>query len=132
MTASSTVKRVFSGSPWEKKIGYCRAVRSGNFIAVSGTAPMNPDGTVHGPGDPYLQTRRCLDIIGKALEELGAGFEHVVRTRMYVTQADQWQEFGRAHGEYFAENPPATALVEVKALIDPAIMIEIEVDAILP
>jgi len=123
-------RRTFSGSPWEPKVGYCRAVRVGPHVAVSGTAPVAPDGSVAAPGDPYGQAKRCLEIIAAALKDVGADMKDVVRTRMFVTDASQWQEFGRAHGEVFAAHPPATSLVEVKALIDPEMLIEIEVDAI--
>jgi len=123
-------RRTFSGSPWEPKVGYCRAVRVGPHVFVSGTAPVAPDGSVAAPGDPYGQAKRCLEIIAAALQDVGADMKDVVRTRMFVTDASRWQEFGRAHGEAFAAHPPATSLVEVKALIDPEMLIEIEVDAI--
>jgi enamine deaminase RidA (YjgF/YER057c/UK114 family) len=123
-------RRAFSGAPWEKKIGYCRAVRAGQHIAVSGCAPVAAGGGVHAPGDAYAQARRCIEIAEKALVELGASLADVVRTRMFVTDISRWQEFGRAHGEAFAAHPPATTMVEVKALIDPAMLIEVEVDAI--
>lgn len=122
-------RRTFTDTPWEREVGYCRAIRAGRHIYVTGTAPVADDGTVFAPGDAYEQTRRCLDIIARALAELGAGVEHVVRTRMFVTDISRWQEYGRAHGEVFAEHPPATTMVEVKALIDPAMLIEIEADA---
>jgi len=127
-----SVQRYFTGAPWESKVGYCRALRAGGHIFVSGTAPVDEGGVVHAPGDGYAQMRRCLEIVEKALRELGAGRQHVVRTRMYVTDATRWEEFGRAHAEFFGENPPATALVEVKALIDPKMLVEVEVDAFVP
>ncbi len=123
------MERVFTGAPWEPKVGYCRAVRSGNLIAVSGCAPVAEGGGVHAPGDAYAQAKRCLEIALSALKKLGAGPEHVLRTRMFVTDISRWQEFGRAHGEVFAKHPPATSMVEVRALIDPQMLIEIEVDA---
>ena len=124
------MERVFSGAKWEPIVGYCRAVRSGNTIAVSGSAPVAEGGGVFAPGDAYAQARRCLEIVIAALRKLGAGPEHVVRTRMFVTDISRWQEYGRAHGEVFASCPPATSMVDVKALIDPAMLIEIEADAI--
>jgi enamine deaminase RidA (YjgF/YER057c/UK114 family) len=124
------LRRAFSGAPWEKKVGYCRAVRAGNSISVSGTAPVAEGGGVFAPGDAYAQAKRCLEILLRALRELDAGPEHVVRTRMFVTDISRWAEYGRAHGEVFAENPPATSMVEVKALIEPGMLIEIEADAV--
>ena len=125
-------KRAFSGAEWEPKVGYCRALRAGSQIFVSGCAPVAEGGGVHAPGDAYRQAKRCLEIALKALAQLGASPEHVVRSRMFVTDIARWQEFGRAHGEVFAAHPPATSMVEVKALIDPQMLIEIELDAIGP
>ena len=122
-------RRVFSGAPWESRVGYCRALRAGNRIFVTGTASVR-DGSVFAPGDPYAQTVRCLEIIRNALAELGADLSHVVRTRLFVTDISLWQEFARAHGEAFADHPPTTTMVEVSALIDPAMLIEIEADAV--
>lgn len=124
------VKRVFSGAPWEKKVGYCRAIRVGNLIFVTGTAPIAEDGSVFGIGDGYAQTKRSLAIIEKALQELGARMSDIVRTRMFVTDISRWEEYGRAHGEIFAGHAPATTMVEVKGLIDPDMLIEIEADAL--
>jgi isochorismate pyruvate lyase len=124
------MQRVFSGAPWEPKVGYCRAVRSGPWICVSGTAPVGDDGEVVAPGDAYAQARRCLDIIERALGSLGVPLSSVVRTRMYVTDASRWAEYGRAHAERFAAHPPATSMVEVRALIHPDMLIEIEADAV--
>ena len=123
-------QRVFSGAPWESRVGYCRAIRAGNQIFVTGTAPVDESGACFAPGDAYAQTQRCFEIIENALERLGADLSCVVRTRMFVTDITRWQEYGRAHGEIFSANPPATTMVEVKALIDPQMLIEIEVDAI--
>ncbi len=123
-------QRVFSGAPWESRVGYCRALRSGNRVFVTGTASVE-GGAVYAPGDAYAQTRRCLEIIEKALGECGAGLANVVRTRMFVTDIARWEEFGRAHGEVFSAHPPTTTMVEVRALIDPEMLIEIEADAIL-
>jgi enamine deaminase RidA (YjgF/YER057c/UK114 family) len=124
-------QRVFTGAPWEKAVGYCRAVRAGASVYVSGTAPVAPDGSVHAPGDAYAQARRCFEIAIAAMRELGASPEHVVRTRMYVTDIRRWADYGRAHAEAFGAHPPATSMVEVKSLIDPAMLIEVEVDAVL-
>lgn len=125
-----SVRRVFSGAPWEGRVGYCRALRAGAHVYVTGTVAVEPDGTPHAPGDAYAQARRALEIILRALAELGAGPDDVVRTRMFVTDISRWQEVGRAHGEVFASHPPATTLVEVSALIDPAFLVEIEADAV--
>ncbi|HZF09970.1 MAG TPA: RidA family protein [Thermoanaerobaculia bacterium] len=123
-------ERVWSGSPWEGKVGYCRAVKAGPHVHVSGTTPM-ADGQVVAPGDAYAQTRRCLEIALGALAELGGSAAHVVRVRMFVTDISRWQEYGRAHGEVFAAHPPTNTMVEVKALIDPAILVEVELEAYL-
>jgi len=123
-------QRVFSGARWEETVGYCRALRAGDRIFVTGSAPVNSDGAVHQPGDAYAQTRRCLEIVLEALERLGAGAEHVVRTRMFVTDIDRWDDYGRAHREVFGMHPPTTTMVEVARLIHPDMLIEIEADAI--
>lgn len=125
-------KRAFSGAPWETKIGYCRALRAGSHVFVTGTAPVNDDGSVHGPGDGEAQARRCIEIIERALRELGGDLTHVVRTRMFVTDIARWEEYGRAHHAFFGDHPPATTLVEVRSLIDPEMLIEIEAEAVLP
>lgn len=123
-------ERTFTGAPWEKKVGYCRAVKAGNLIFVTGCAAVGPDGEVVAKGDGYGQARRCIEIIAENLSKLGADLSAVTRTRMFVTDISLWQEFGRAHGEFFGAQPPATSMVEVKALIDPAMLIEIEADAV--
>jgi enamine deaminase RidA (YjgF/YER057c/UK114 family) len=123
-------QRVFSGAPWEEQVGYCRALRHGKLVYVTGTAPMADDGTVFAPGDAYRQAKRCFEIITRAMRQLGAVPADVVRTRMYVTDISRWEEFGRAHKEFAIQNRPCTTMVEVRALIDPAMLIEIEVDAI--
>lgn len=125
-------QRTFSGAPWEKRVGYCRALRAGNLIYVTGTAPVDPHGNCSAPGDAYEQTRRCLEIIERALRDLGADLSCVVRTRLFVTDIRRWEEFGRAHAEAFSANPPATTMVQVSSLIDPAMLVEIEADAICP
>lgn len=122
-------RTVQSGAPWEEIAGYSRAVRVGNAIYVSGTTAQGPDGLV-GVGDPAAQTRRCLEIIEAALRALGADLSHVVRTRMYVTDISRWEVVARVHGEVFREIRPATAMVEVKGLVDPQMLVEIEADAI--
>lgn len=123
-------ERVSSGAPWESTVGYCRALRAGNMIFVTGTAPMNPDGTVHAPGDGYAQARRCFEIIDQALRQLGADRTCLVRTRMYVTDISRHAEFGRAHREFVGEHRPCATMVGVASLIDPAMLIEIEADAV--
>lgn len=123
-------KRVFSGAPWESKVGYCRAVKAEDHIFISGTAPVDDQGDVFDAGDGYAQAKRCLEIIDKTLRELGSSRSAVVRTRMFVTDISRWEEYGRAHGEFFAQHPPATSMVEVRSLIHEDMLIEIEVDAI--
>ena len=125
-------KLISSGSPFEPRIGFSRAVRVGPFVAVSGTAPIAPDGGVAAPGDVYGQTKRCLEIIGQALAEVGAEPSHVVRTRVYLVDADDWEGVGHAHGEVFADIRPATSFVVVASLLDPAWLVEIEAEAIVP
>ena len=121
---------IHTGAPWESKVGYCRAVRVGSHIAVTGTASVDESGQVVGVGDAYAQTRRCLEIIEKALKDAGSSFKDVVRTRIFVTDISQWEDVGRAHGEAFGDICPATTMVEVSALIDPDMLVEIEADAI--
>ncbi len=112
-------------------VGYSRAVRVGDVVAVAGTASVMPDGA-DPPADPYAQARRCLEIVGASLAELGARPEHVVRTRVYLTRAEDWPEVGRAHGEVFGEVRPASSMVVVAALLDPRWLVEIEAEALLP
>lgn len=123
-------KNITSGAVWEDIIGYARAVRIGNIIEVSGTT-ATVNGEVVGKNDPYLQTKTVLSIIEKALAEAGASMKDVVRTRIYVTDISKWEDVGKAHGEVFGKIKPATAMVEVKALINPDILVEIEATAIL-
>lgn len=124
-------RRTFTGAPWESKVGYCRAIRRGGIIAVTGTVSLDARGELHAPGDPYGQTKRCLEIIEAAIQKLGAKREDILRTRIFVTDISLWQDFGRAHGEFFKDCPPATSMVEVKSLIDPRMLVEIEADAVL-
>lgn len=121
---------IASGGPWENVVGYSRALRAGNHIFVAGTTAAEADGTIYGGNDAYLQARRCFEIIEKALGEAGGSIADVVRTRMFVTDISRWQEFGRAHGEFFRDIRPAATMVQVAALIDPAMLVEIEVDAV--
>jgi enamine deaminase RidA (YjgF/YER057c/UK114 family) len=122
-------QKISSGAKWESIVGYSRAVKVGNRIYVTGTTSLGDDGELVGIGDAYQQAAQCIRNIEKALKRLGAGLEHVVRTRMFVTDISRWEEYGHAHGEFFRDVMPATTMVEVKALIDPRMLIEIEADA---
>ncbi|SDJ47174.1 RidA family protein [Natronorubrum texcoconense] len=123
-------KRVSSDTEWEPKVGYSRAVRAGSQIHVAGTTATDDDGEVVAPGDPYRQTKRALEIVTDALEEAGGSLEDVVRTRIFVTDIDDWEAIGRAHGEVFGEIRPAASMVEVQRLIDPDHLVEIEAVAV--
>jgi enamine deaminase RidA (YjgF/YER057c/UK114 family) len=116
-------------SPYVATVGYSRAIRVGPHVHVAGTAPIMP-GETDPPTDPYAQAKRCLEIIVSALEDVGAGPEHVVRTRAYLTRADDWKEVGRAHGEVFGEVRPASAMIVVSSLLDPRWLVEIEAEAL--
>jgi enamine deaminase RidA (YjgF/YER057c/UK114 family) len=124
-------KTVASGTEWEERVGYSRAVRVGNDVRVSGTTATDENGTIVGDGDAYQQTKRALENVESALTEAGASLDDVVRTRMFVTDIENWEPVGEAHAEFFGDVRPATSMVEVSALIAPEMVVEIEVDAII-
>ncbi|HUF65570.1 MAG TPA: RidA family protein [Gemmatimonadaceae bacterium] len=126
------MERVSSGSSYEPVIGFSRAVKVGRMIAVSGTAPIGADGRTVGAGDAAAQTRRCLEIIIAAIEELGGSVRDVIRTRTYISRVEDWEQIGRAHGEFFSDIRPASTMVKVGGLLDPEWLVEIEADAVLP
>ncbi|HUA88885.1 MAG TPA: RidA family protein [Steroidobacteraceae bacterium] len=121
---------ISSASPFERSVGFSRAVRTGSLVTVAGCAPLGPDGRTVAPGDPAAQTRRSLEIIRAALESAGASLRHVVRTRILLTRIEDWQAVGKVHGEYFSEIRPACTVMQVATLIDPAWLVEIEADAV--
>lgn len=121
---------IASGSPLESVIGFSRAVRSGPFIAVAGTAPLGPDGCTVAPGDAARQMRRCLEIAQRALEEAGGRLEEVLRTRVLLTRIEDWPAVARVHGEFFGGIRPACTVMQVSGFIDPAWLVEVELDAV--
>jgi len=124
-------KLVSSGSPYEPKVGISRAVRAGNVVTVSGTAPLGPDGGTVGKGDAAIQARRCLQIIAAALEAAGASLRYVVRTRTLLTRIDDWQAVAAVHGEFFSDIRPANTIMQVTRFIDPDWLVEFEADAVI-
>jgi len=123
---------VSSGSPLEPEIGFSRAVRVGDHVAVAGTAPIGPAGRAAHPGDVYAQTRLCLEIVRRAIEEAGCTLDQVIRTRIMLTDIDRWRDAAKAHGEVFGAIRPASTFVQVTRFIDPDWLVEVEADCVMP
>lgn len=124
-------KQVSSGSPFEAKVGFCRAVRVGNIVEIAGTAPIGPDRKTVGAGDAYAQTKRCIEIMAQAVRDLGGDLRHVTRTRLMLTDITQWEEAARAHGEAFADVRPVCTVMAVTRFIDPEWIVEMEASAVI-
>jgi enamine deaminase RidA (YjgF/YER057c/UK114 family) len=131
MSLTPVRRRVTTGSPYEPRFGISRAVRAGQIVAISGTAPLDKDGKTVGCGDPAQQARRCLEIIRLALEQIGGSLSNVVRTRILLTRIDDWESVARVHGEVFGEIRPANTAMQVTRFIDPDWLVEIEADAVI-
>jgi isochorismate pyruvate lyase len=123
-------RRAFTDVIWEREVGYCRALRAGDRVFVTGTAPVDRSGEVIAPGNAYEQAKACFEAIQRALAQVDVGMDRVTRTRMFVTDIERWAEYGRAHREVFGAHPPTTTMVEVRRLIHPDMLIEIEADAV--
>lgn len=123
-------QQVFSGAPWEEIVGYSRGVKVGNLIEIAGSTAIDKNGEVIGVGDAYRQTQAIIKIAGKALSELGSSLNDVIRTRIYTTDIQLWEDIGKAHGEFFRDVKPAATMVEVSKLINPEVLVEIEFTAV--
>ena len=126
-----TRRLISSGSPYESVVGFSRAVRAGNFVAVGGTAPLGPDGETVATGDPAGQARRCFEIIKAALEEAGSGLEDVVRTRVLLKRIEDWEAVAGVHAEFFRDIRPVDTIMQITTFVNPDWLIEIEVDAVI-
>jgi isochorismate pyruvate lyase len=126
----SGFRRAFTNVVWEREVGYCRVLRAGDRVFVTGTAPVGGSGEVIAPGNAYEQAKACIEAIERALAQVEVGLDRVTRTRMFVTDIERWSEYGRAHREAFGAHPPTTTMVEVRRLIHPDMLIEIEADAV--